>query len=213
MTLLEGVESSSIQFPMHSLGTPLSLQHVSSKESLLIELIPARYKIRIKIWLKMDSEIKFYRIVYHYITFRLPINGMTVEPFCSRMICLSASSSNELGIKCFIAGFAFSKFPGLNCLIRESLLLLGMRVACWILANIGLSGVIWIPPESSICRSSPFFNIWCSSWFECRADNGWEDDNTGITPSLIVVGGKSWKESALNFFAILLYFWCYKIWP
>ena len=74
-----------------------------------------------------------------YITFRLPINGMMVDPFCSRMICLSASSSNELGIKCFIAGFPFSKFrvssgalviPGLNCLIRESLLLLGMRVAC-----------------------------------------------------------------------------------
>ena len=166
--------------------------------------------------------MKFYRIVYHYITFRLPINGMTVEPFCSRMICLSASSSNELGIKCFIAGFAFSKFrvssgglviPRLSCLIRASLLLCGMRVACWILANIGLSGVIWIPPESSICRSSSFLNIWCSGWFECRADNGWEDDNTGITPSLIVVGGKSWKESVLEFlqcYYMFLYIFLYQ---
>ena len=30
-------------------------------------------------------------------------------------------------------------------------------------------------------------------------DNGSEDDNTGITPSLIIVGGKSWKESVVRF--------------
>ena len=88
----------------------------------------------------MDNETYIFymkQILSHNV--RLPINGMMVEPFCSRMICLSASSSNELGIKCFTAGFVFSKFrvssgslviPGLNCLIRESLLLLGMRVAC-----------------------------------------------------------------------------------
>ena len=30
-------------------------------------------------------------------------------------------------------------------------------------------------------------------------DNGSEDDNTGITPSLTIVGGKSWKESVVRF--------------